>query len=170
MSAFTFRGVVYAANCTLAALAALLIAFSLGLPNPWWAALTVFIASQPMAAASGAVVARALYRVLGTLIGAAATLIIVPALADTPPLLIAAIALWTASCVYVSLLFRTPRGYAFMLAGYTVALIGLPLATDPATVFDNMLLRFEEVAIGAACAAVVHSLVLPRGVLSLVQA
>jgi uncharacterized membrane protein YccC len=164
------RTLVFALNCTLAALLSLFIGYGFGLPNPWWAALTVFITSQPLAAASGAVVARALYRIAGTVAGMTAALVILPGLANTPELLIAAVAAWVALCLYVSLLHRTPRGYAFMLAGYTVALVALPLIGDPSAVFDTAVARCEEIAIGATCAALVHCLVVPRSIPAMLQA
>src|ERR1700761_9466109 len=117
------RTIVYAANTSAAALIALSVALAFDLPNPWWAALTAFITSQPLAAASGAVVARARYRIAGTVIGMSASLLIIPALASSPELLIAAIASWLGLCVYVALLDRGPRSYTFLLAGYTVALV-----------------------------------------------
>src|ERR1700740_2152830 len=119
MSAFNTRGVIYATNCALAALLALYVAFSAGLPNPGWASLTVLIVSQPLGAASGSVVSRALYRAAGTVIGIIASMRILPACVQTPELLIPGVAAWVALCVYVSLLDRSPRSYAFLLAGYT---------------------------------------------------
>ena len=60
---------------------ALWIAFGLDLRNPWWAMVTVYLTSQPLL--SGALRARAVYRVLGTLLGAIATVVIVPNLVDS---------------------------------------------------------------------------------------
>lgn len=164
MSAFNLRGVVYAMNCYVGAMLALFIAFGFDLPNPWWAALTVFITSQPLGAASGAVMARALHRIAGTALGAAAALVIVPTFVNSPELLIAAVAAWVALCIYVSLIDRTPRAYAFLLAGYTVAIIGLPLATDSSALFPNVVARIEEVSVGALCAALMQTLVFPRSI------
>jgi uncharacterized membrane protein YccC len=162
MSAFNTRGLIYATNCTLAALLALYVAFSAGLPNPGWASLTVFIVSQPLGAASGSVVSRALYRAAGTVIGIIASMLILPTLVQTPALMIAAVAAWVALCIYISLLDRSPRGYAFLLAGYTVALVGLPLIGDASQLFDIGVARIEEIVIGALSAALVHSLLFPR--------
>jgi uncharacterized membrane protein YccC len=162
MSAFNTRGVIYATNCTLAALLALYVAFSAGLPNPGWASLTVFLVSQPLGAASGSVVSRALYRAAGTVIGVIASMLILPALVQTPELLIAAVAAWVALCIYASLLDRSPRGYTFLLAGYTVALVGMPLIGDVSQLFDIGVARIEEIVIGALSAALVHSLLFPR--------
>ncbi|NDZ16066.1 hypothetical protein C7T35_17710 [Variovorax sp. WS11] len=162
MSVLNSRGIVYAFNCTVAALLALSVAFSAGLPNPWWAALTVFITSQPLAGASGAVFSRALYRMGGTALGMGASMLILPGLVNSPELMIAAIAGWLALCVYLALLDRSPRTYLFLLAGYTLALVGLPMAGDPSQLFDNAILRVEEIAIGTLSATVVHNLVFPR--------
>src|ERR1700739_2168152 len=105
---------VFACKTFLAAVLALLAALWLDLPRPYWAMATVYITSQPLA---GATSSKALYRVLGTLGGAAATVALVPNLIDAPELLCLAMALWVGLCLYLSLLDRQPRSYAFMLAG-----------------------------------------------------
>jgi uncharacterized membrane protein YccC len=117
-------------------------------------------AGNPLA---GAVRSKATYRLLGTLLGCAATLVLVPWLFNAPWLLAAALALWTAACLYFSLLDRTPRAYVFMLAGYTAALIGFPSVDAPAQLFDTALARVEEVTLGVLVATTVHALVLPTG-------
>jgi len=170
MSAFNTRGVIYATNCTLAALLALYVAFSAGLPNPGWASLTVFIVSQPLGAASGSVVSRALYRSAGTVFGIIASMLILPTLVQTPGLMIAAVGAWVGLCIYVSLLDRSPRSYAFLLAGYTVALVGLPLISDVSQLFDIGVARIEEIVIGACSAVLVHSLLFPRSLKSQMDA
>jgi uncharacterized membrane protein YccC len=155
--AFGRRNIVFALNIYLATVLALFVAFSMDLPNPW-AMLTVVLTSQPLA---GAVWARAIYRVIGTVVGVAVIVILVPPLSSTPQLLIGAIAVWTAACIYVSQLDRTARSYGFMLSGYTVALIGLPLATNPINIFDTGVARCEEIVIGVLSAALVHTLIFP---------
>lgn len=170
MSAFNTRGLIYATNCTLAALLALYVAFSAGLPNPGWASLTVFIVSQPLGAASGSVVSRALYRSAGTVIGIIASMLILPALVQMPELMIAALSAWVAVCIYISLLDRSPRSYAFLLAGYTVALVGLPQIGDVSQLFDTGVARIEEIVIGAVSAMLMHSILFPRGLKSQMEA
>src|SRR4051812_6662325 len=96
MNVLQSRNLVFAANCTIAALAAVWISGHWGLPNPGWAALTVFISSQPLAGASGAVTSRAFYRLAGTMVGGAVSLVLIPPLASTPELLVPALACWTA--------------------------------------------------------------------------
>ena len=161
---FGFREVVFSVNCFIAAMLALWFAFRLDLRNPWWAMQTVYLTSQPLL--SGALRAKALYRLIGTLLGAVAMLVIVPNLVDAPELTAAAISLWVAFCLYVSLLDRTPRAYAFVLSGYTAALTGFPSVLNPDGVFDTAIARMEEIMLGTVCAALTHSLIFPNSVLS----
>jgi uncharacterized membrane protein YccC len=127
---------------------------------------TAYIVSQPL---SGAVRSKAIYRVVGTIIGGLATIAMVPNLVNAPPLLCLALALWVGGCLTVSLLDRTPRSYLVMLSGYTVALIGFPVVNQPGTVFDVATARVVEIGLGIVCATVVHSLVFPRPVGQVLQ-
>ncbi|UKJ74753.1 FUSC family protein [Azospirillum brasilense] len=152
---------LFSVKAFAAAMAALYIAFSMGLPRPFWAMATAYIVSGPL---SGAVRSKAVFRVAGTALGCAGAIALVPALADSPELLTLALGLWVAVCLFISLLDRTPRSYLFMLAGYTIGLIGFPAVTDPSTIFDTGLARVEEILIGILCATVVHSVVFPQSV------
>lgn len=143
-----------------AAMLALFIAMGMGLPRPFWAMLTVFVVAQPL---SGAVRSKAVFRLLGTALGAAAAIALVPLLSNAPELLSLALALWVGACLYLSLLDRTPRSYVFMLAGYSAALIGFPAVSQPETIFDVGLARVIEISLGIVCGTLVHSLVFPQG-------
>ncbi|BBZ94482.1 FUSC family protein [Bradyrhizobium diazoefficiens] len=140
---------------------ALVIALAMDLPRPYWAMATVYITSQPLA---GATSSKAFFRVMGTLAGAAMTVALVPNLIDAPELLCLAIALWVGLCLYLSLLDGTPRSYVFMLAGYTVALIGFPSVSEPGAIFDTAVARLEEISLGIICASLVSTIVFPRSV------
>jgi len=143
-----------------AAMLALYVSMSIGLPRPFWALMTAYIVAAPFA---GPTRSKAVYRFGGTLLGAFATVILVPMFANSPELLSLVLALWVGACLYVSLLDRTPRSYVLMLAGYTAGLIAFPAVNDPGTVFDIALARVEEILLGISCATVVHSLVFPQG-------
>ncbi|MXN17926.1 FUSC family protein [Pseudooceanicola sp. GBMRC 2024] len=151
--------VVFSLRTFAAAMLAYWIALSCGLSNPYWAAGTVYIIANPL---SGAVTSKAVYRLGGTVIGAAMIVLLVPALSAAPVLLSAAIALWCGLCLFVSLLDRSPRAYVFMLGGYTVSLTGFTLVTDPASSFAVSVSRVEEIAIGILCAALLGRLILPQ--------
>lgn len=144
-----------------AAMLALYIGFALGLSQPYWAMASAYIVSHPL---SGAVRSKALYRVLGTLLGATAALGLVPVLIDAPVLLSLALAVWVGACLTVSLLDRTPRSYILMLAGYTAAIVGFPSVNQPGAIFDIAVARVIEICLGIFCATLVHSLIFPRPV------
>ncbi|WP_445221623.1 FUSC family protein [Bradyrhizobium sp. Pa8] len=153
--------VIFALKTFAASMLALVIAFAMDLPRPYWAMATVYITSQPLA---GATSSKAFFRVMGTLVGATMTVALVPNLIDAPELLCLAIALWVGLCLYLSLLDGTPRSYVFMLAGYTVALIGFPSVSEPGAIFDTAIARVEEISLGIICASLVSTIVFPRSV------
>ncbi|MEH8567257.1 FUSC family protein [Klebsiella quasipneumoniae subsp. quasipneumoniae] len=152
------QAVIYAAKSFAAAMLAYYLALSIGLQRPSWAIITVYIVSQTSAGAS---LSRSVYRLIGTVVGAAATVIIVPTFVNQPILCSVVLALWIAGSLCLSLLERTPRGYAFLLAGYTASLIGFPAVSAPGTIFDLAVTRVEEIAIGILCAGLIHRFVLP---------
>src|SRR5579859_3077872 len=90
----------------VAVLAALYIAFWLDLDRPYWAMFSVFVISKPI---SGAVRAKAVFRLVGSLIGASMAVFLVPPLVQSPLLLSLAISLWVAVCLFAALQDRTPR-------------------------------------------------------------
>src|ERR1700730_12417186 len=157
------RAIIFSVNCYIATILTMFVAFSLDLKSPGWAMTTVYLTSQPL---SGAMRAKAVYRAIGTFVGGAAMVAIVPNLVDAPELTTLAIILWVALCVFVSLLDRTPRSYMFVLSGYTAALIGFPSVLAPGTVFDTAVSRVEEITLGVVCAAIVHSLIFPKSAFS----
>ncbi|EJN12274.1 putative membrane protein [Bradyrhizobium sp. YR681] len=152
---------IFALKTFAASMLALVIALAMDLPRPYWAMATVYITSQPLA---GATSSKAFFRVIGTLVGATMTVALVPNLIDAPELLCLAIALWVGLCLYLSLLDGTPRSYVFMLAGYTVALIGFPSVSEPGAIFDTAVARLEEISLGIICASLVSTIVFPRSV------
>src|ERR1700748_2856140 len=157
------RPIIFSVNCYIATILTMFGRFRLALKRPGGAMPTVYLPSQPL---SGAMRAKAVYRAIGTFVGAAAMVAIVPNLVDAPELTTLAIMLWVALCVFVSLLDRTPRSYMFVLSGYTAALIGFPSVLAPHAVFDTAVARVEEITLGVVCAAIVHSLIFPKSVLS----
>jgi len=160
MNALRFSGpeMLFSAKAYGGAMLALFVASWSGLPRPFWAFLTAYVVAQPLA---GSVRSKAVYRFFGTLAGSTAAVLIVPGLSNAPELASLMLALWVGLCLFVSLHDRTPRSYAFMLAGYTAALIGFPSAGTPAMMFDNGVARVEEIGIGILSASIVHSVFWP---------
>ena len=157
----SWRDWLFSVKAFIAAIMALFIALSLDLPRPYWAMAAVYVVANPLA---GATSSKALYRALGTLIGACASVIFVPLLVNAPELLSVVVALWTGTLLFISMLDRTSRSYVFMLAAYSLPLIALPTVGAPETVFDVALARSEEIIIGIVCASVVSSIIFPSSV------
>lgn len=163
----TWRDWIFALKTFGAAILALYLAMWFDLPRPYWALTTVYITSQVLA---GATRSKALYRVMGTFLGAAIGIVLVPNLANSPALLSVAVAAWVGFCLYVSLLDRTPKSYVMMLAGYSLAIIAFPTVDAPETIFDTAVARVEEISIGILCASVVSMVVLPESALPVISA
>jgi uncharacterized membrane protein YccC len=152
---------LFSVKCFVAAMLAFYIALRIGLTRPYWAVTTSYIVAQPLA---GAVLSKAVFRLVGTALGAIAAVLLVPAFVNEPIMLSFALALWLGLCLYISLLDRTPRAYLFLLAGYTASIIGFPSVDVPGAIFTTASLRVQEIVIGILCGSLVHGVVFPRTV------
>ncbi|MBP3125189.1 FUSC family protein [Thalassospira sp. ER-Se-21-Dark] len=150
---------IFSVKTFAASMLALYIAMAFDLDRPVWSMATVYIVAHPL---SGVLASKAVYRVLGTLLGAVVAVILIPNLVNAPVVLSAVLALWVGVCLFFARLDRTPRSYVLMLAGYTVALIGFPSVTDPMSIFPTAIARFQEITLGILCAALVGHIILPR--------
>ena len=155
------EAMLFSLKCFAAAMLAYYVALSIGLTRPYWAVTTTYITAQPLA---GAVLSKALFRTIGTILGAAAAVVLVPSFVSAPLVLSFALALWLGLCLYISQLDRTPRAYTFLLAGYTASIIGFPSVDVPGTIFATAILRVQEILIGIVAAAFVHGVIFPRTV------
>ena len=155
---------LFSVKCFIAAMLAYYLALRIGLNRPFWAVVTSYIIAQPLA---GAVLSKAAFRLLGTIVGAAAAVVLVPTFVNEPAALSLALALWIGFCLYLSQLDRTPRAYLFLLAGYTAGIIGFPSVQAPGAIFTVAILRVQEITIGILCASLVHGAVFPRTVTTL---
>lgn len=151
--------ILFSLKAFAASVLALWIALMLDLQKPYWAMATAYIVMHPLAAA---VTSKAVFRVMGTVLGAAAAVVMVPNLVTAPELLCLALALWVGLCLFVSLLDRTPRSYVAMLAGYSAAIIGFMAVNAPQTIFEVALSRTQEITVGILCGALISRLVAPR--------
>lgn len=149
----------YGVRTFAASMIALYIALLMQMPRPYWAMATVYIVSSPFL---GPTSSKALYRAIGTFIGAAAAVLFVPMFVQSPYVLVVVIALWTGTLLFLSLHLRTANNYALMLAGYTLPLIALPVVNNPLGVWDVAEARTEEIFLGIVVAAVVGAMFWPR--------
>ncbi|WP_267119877.1 FUSC family protein, partial [Xanthomonas sacchari] len=134
------------------------IALRLDLASPMTAMITVVVVMHRQ---TGMVFAKGFYRVLGTLIGSVAALTMVALFPQEPVLFVLALSLWIGACTGGALLYRNFKAYAFVLSGYTVALIALPAVNQPQNVFNLVVARVTEVVLGLLVTGIVSDVVFP---------
>lgn len=149
----------YVVKAVAAALLALLISLLADLDSPRTAMFAVYLVMQ---AQSGLVFQKSYYRLLGTVVGAVVSVILISAFAQAPELFFLAFALWVAVCTAGSFVFRNFQSYGFVLSGYTVCFVALPAITSPTGVFGVAATRVIEMFVGVFCAAVVSDTLFPQ--------
>src|SRR5437867_7959507 len=135
---------------------ALYVAFWLELDNAYWAGTSAAIVCQPPLGAS---LRKGWFRMIGTLVGAVAVVVLTAFFPqDRGPFLVG-LALWGAGCALVATLLRNFAAYSAALAGYTVAIIAsdqLGATGGPnGQAFMLAVFRASEICIGIVCAGVV---------------
>jgi uncharacterized membrane protein YccC len=140
------------ASCCLA----LYVAFWLELDTPSWTATTAAIACQPHLGAS---LRKGWYRLIGTVVGAVAIVVMTACFPQDRAAFFVALALWGAACALVATLLRNFASYAAALAGYTAAIIASDQLGAVGGLNGNAFLlavyRASEICIGIVCAGVV---------------
>ncbi|MDJ0391293.1 FUSC family protein [Roseomonas sp. E05] len=120
-----------AIRLTVASTLAMAAATALSLPNPWWAAMTVWMVGQPP---RGLLFERSLAQLLGSFLGAAAGVALVLPWPGVPAASLFGLAVWIALCCGIANVMRHQRAYGAALCGLTSAVIvSLTLGThvDP---------------------------------------
>jgi uncharacterized membrane protein YccC len=136
---------------------ALYIAFWLQLDNAYWAGTSAAIVCQPRLGAS---LRKGWFRMIGTLLGAIAVVVLVASFPQHRGLFLCALALWGAACALTATILRNFASYAAALAGYTVAIIGGDLLGAVGGVSANeafllAITRATEICIGIVSAGIV---------------
>lgn len=134
------------------------LAMRFSLPQPSSAMLTVIIVANRQA---GMVLAKSFYRGIGTMAGAVAALVIVGLFPQQRELFLLALSLWIGLCAGGATLYRNFKSYAFVLGGYTAAIIAVPVISHPQGVFDSAVARISEVLLGLLVSGVVNDVVFP---------
>lgn len=147
---------LFALRLWIATCLALYIAFWLQLDNAYWAGTTAAIVSQP---SLGASLRKARFRMVGTVFGAAAIVVLTACFPQSRIGFLLGLALWGAACGFAATILRDFAAYAAALAGYTAAIIAsdeLGATGGPGgDVFLLAVTRVSEIWIGIACAALV---------------
>lgn len=150
---------LYLVKVCLAAFLTYWLALRLELPSPRTTLITVFIVMQPQ---SGSVIAKGVYRLLGTFVGLTVTVSLIALFGQYGELYLSSLALWVGLCCMLSARQRNFTAYAFVLAGYTAAIVGLPALAHPQGVFLSALWRAVEVSLAIICSSLVSALVFPE--------
>ena len=150
---------IYMAKATIAALFALIVSMTLTLPDPRTAIFTTFIVMQPQ---SGLVFSKSYYRVLGTVAGVIISIFMIGAFAQEPKAFIFFFALWIGITTAAGVKYRNFQSYGFVLAGYTLCIVALPVIEQPMEIFNIATSRFSEVMVGILCATVISEVIFPR--------
>ncbi len=146
----------FAFQLMLASVVAMVTANALGLANPWWAAMAVWMVSQPT---RGLLLERSAAQLLGTCLGAAAgtALALIPDLG----LRLVGLALWMALACGTGNLMRHQRAYGAVMASLAAVVVVLMSGgMDPARF---ALMRVVDTVIGIAASVFLIALWSPRG-------
>lgn len=135
----------FAVRIWLAMVLALYAAFWLQLSSASSAAVCVAILAQPK---RGQALSKALYRFLGTLVGAAVAIVLMALFAQDRVLLLVAFATWLGLCVFTAHFLQDTRAYGAMLSGYTVAIIAIAHIDTPQSTFDAAVDRVAAITLG----------------------
>ncbi len=114
----------FATRIWLAMMLALGVAFWLQLESASSAATCVAILAQPK---RGQALSKAVYRLVGTLIGAVVSIVFIALFGQDRVLLLTSVAVWLGLCVLVAQYLQDTRAYGAMLSGYTVGIVALAI-------------------------------------------
>ncbi|WP_298954946.1 FUSC family protein [uncultured Methylobacterium sp.] len=144
---------LYALRIWIAMMLALGLAFWLQLSSASSALVCVAILAQPK---RGQALSKAIYRLVGTLVGGVVAVAMVAAFAQDRTLLLVAYAVWLAGCVFVAQYLRDTRAYGAVLSGYTVAIIAVAQIDAPQAVFGAAVERVAAIVLGIVVISVVN--------------
>src|SRR3954466_13545204 len=96
------------------------VAFWLQLDDPFWAGTSAAVVCQPQLGAS---LRKGWFRMIGTVIGAVAIVVLTACFPQDRLAFFALLALWGGICAFVATVLRNFASYAAALAGYTSAIV-----------------------------------------------
>jgi uncharacterized membrane protein YccC len=134
----------------------LYVAYWLELDNPYWAGTTAALVCQPHLGAS---LRKGWYRMVGTIAGGIAVVVLTACFPQDRIAFLAGLALWGATCALIATILRNFLAHAAQLAGVTAAIIAgnaLGATGGPSgEVFTLAITRCTEICIGIVCAGIV---------------
>src|SRR5258705_8291537 len=152
IAGFPLSAWAFALRIWAAMMVALYAAFWLQLESASSAAVTVAILALQT---RGHVYQKAAYRVLATIIGVAASIVIAGLFPQSRSLFVIGFAGWLGLCVYAGGLLDGNRAYSGILSGYTVALVAVTQIDSPQNIFSAGLHRGAAIMVGIAALALI---------------
>lgn len=152
-------GFKYVIKSVSACLIALCLCMFFNLQMPQTSVFTVFIVMQPF---SGLVFSKSFYRLIGTILGTAMAIALMAAFAQDRVSFTLFFALWVGLCSVAGFLSRNFMSYGFVLSGYTIALVTMPIMETPIEVFNFGIDRLSEVIIGLISASFISEVLFPQ--------
>ena len=144
----------FASRLALAMLLAYTFSFAVQLQSASSAGVCVAIVMQPT---PGMAFSKAVYRVLGTVLGGVVGLLLVAAFPQDRTMLLLSFSLWLAACTFVASLLRDFRAYGAVLSGYTAAIIALFEIDAPGNSLFYALDRVAAILVGVVSVAAVNA-------------
>src|SRR6266404_1792385 len=142
----------FALRIWAAMMVGLYAAFWLQLESASSAAVTVGILALQT---RGQAYQKAVYRILATIIGVAASFVIAGLFPQTRELFLIGFAGWLGLCVYVGGLLDGNRAYGAILSGYTVAQVAVTQIDSPQNIFLAGINRGAAIVVGIAALALI---------------
>jgi uncharacterized membrane protein YccC len=106
----------------------------------------------------GMVLSKAIYRIVGTLFGALAAIVLTSLFPQDRTMLIAVFSIYMACLVAIGTLLRDFRAYGCILAGYTVAVVSIADVDAPTATFAAMLDRVAVILLAVLVLAFVSAI------------
>lgn len=148
----------FASKVTLGAMLAFYVSQTINLENPSWSVTTVMVLM--MAQYVGAIVEKAVFRLLGTFAGGTAAVLITGNFIENGFFYLAALCPLLIIATYFYGGTRVP--YAFYLFAFTAVIVCSDAFSTPEQVVSIAMARVLEICVGILCAVLVTVLVWPR--------
>ncbi|MCM2394581.1 FUSC family protein [Rhizobium sp. S95] len=155
---FDLPKLTYSAWVALTAFLAMVVAWSLGLNHPQWAAITVFVTIQP---SRGQIIEKNVYRFVGTLSGSVVGLLLLTIANGNSAIISAGLAIWSAACLFVGTLQRSYRSYGTVLAGYSAIIVAMNNVGPPDMVKWVAMDRVAAIMVGIVAGIALGYLLAP---------
>lgn len=146
------RRASFSGRTLLAVGIALFLSFDFQLQSPMSSVTTVMIVANP---AVGALIAKSVWRVLGTMIGAAIGVALMAVFPQAPILYFVALSVVIGLSCLVATLLNLFKAYGAVLTGYTIMIVTAPTFYNPDSIFLSAMSRLSAVTVGIVVTMVV---------------